>query len=108
MTIRMLLLVLLMVGRGRGCGGGCMTKQPCPRRCGHAFVQAGELHRRWRVWRMQRPTEYLRAHFRGGAADAPQHSAGRGSDAAVLARVLRGIRSDLEVVGVWPLPGFSP
>jgi hypothetical protein len=91
-----------------GCGqtfcGGCMTKKPCPKDCGHAFVQPGELHRLWRVWRMQRPTEYLRKNFRGGSKDN-HRSAAHSNE--VLERVLRGIRSDLEVVGVWPLPGFD-
>ena len=81
-----------------------MTQRPCPRKCGHDFIQPGELHRRWCAWRMRRPTEYLRENFRGGSKDN-HRSAAHSNE--VLERVLRGIRSDLEVVGVWPLPGFD-
>ena len=90
-----------------GCGqvfcGGCMTSVPCAGMCGHAFIEQGELQRRWRMWRMRRPTEYLELHFHGGRED---HHRSQQHSEQVLQMVLGAIRSDLEAVGVWPLPGF--
>ena len=84
-----------------GCGkvfcGGCMTATPCPKNCGHSFVQPGELQRRWRTWRMMRTVEYLDSQF-------PKAGAAR-RDESLLRRVLQGVKSHLEIVGSWPLPG---
>jgi len=91
-------------GLKSGCGkvfcGACMTPSPCRRECGHEYVRQAELLRRWRSWRTTRPTEYLREHFFDGPKDFDPD---RAHSDLQLRKVLRCVRRELELVGVWPL-----
>lgn len=75
--------------------GACATPTPCAAGHGHAFVKEGALLGMWRDWRLHRTKTYV-----------DEHVASVG-DAALLRLVLQGVRSDLEAVGVWPLPGYN-
>jgi hypothetical protein len=91
----------LVSGCGQSFCGACMTTLPCPQDCGHGFATRGELLRKWRVWRLDRCSQYVKREFgvfRGGRV--PQDT--------TAWRLLDAMHHDFEMVGIWPLQGLKP
>jgi hypothetical protein len=102
-----------------GCGkqfcATCMVPFPCSKGCAHAFIGQADLHRQWVGWRKAATAQYLREKFPAAVAEtneAPGAVEGDGlgpatSESSLLAKVLETAKSDLELVGAWPLPALA-